>query len=601
MHACNGRYLANPAHEAKVLEKMEPNSLKEAARLAAQAGEQKHAVDLLLLWHKKDCESDARHTPPPRSVGALRHILADLLDGGCNVPWPHTVAELCVERHGPAAGYARKDACLSRAETLDVVQTHMKTRVDPFAIGARVLITEEPSSGRWRGASIRRQRYDRTARHAHGYTWQVEVAGGGTADLPEESVLAPSRGGLPAVLRVAAEVGDTYLAALLVEADVNLYETDDAANTALLIAAKHGQHEVCRILLASPQGRAAHSAEVLARRKWPKEGFKELRNLLRQNAYDLAVSRHGVDSFKTVRVLLPSRSDRMMAELPEALDIDGAAAAAAEAPQPLQTLEAKLAAVRGQPHGRLVDFRDMRWGGAEEAAGGGGEAAGVTTLMLACRMGHLEAVRHLLQAKADVACQTAGDDPCTALGMASEQGFVEIVDELLHARADPNEMWERGANEPNKQMKRMPLLLAAQNGRLRVVEALINAHADVNAFRDRRMVLHYACQYGYEEVAKLLLDNHADINAVSESVDKRTKLIVNTTALMFASRFGHSQCVRLLLERGIDVVTAEIVPKSWGSLHRACANGFAEVADALLDECARCCQYHTRGGLSVAR
>jgi ankyrin repeat protein len=553
------RYLADPVNEKKVFEKMEGDSLKESARLAAQAGMQKHAVGLLLLRHKKkNCTHKCQDT-----VEALERIVNELLDEGCDVPWPATMVELCSQQTN-----GRKDACLSEEKTLNIVQASLEKRVNPFGPGARVLITEEQEQPSWRYARII-QKYQPESQEflERGVTWQVKLPGAGKLELPESAVLAPSRGGLSAVLRVAAEMGDSYLVELLVaKSSFNLYETDESANSALIIAARYRKHQVCRILLKAPQAEQAPSeisaqTEKLAHGHKQPVGFKGLRNTMRQNAYDLAVTKTTVDSYQTVRVILPSTSDKLFTSLESKLpiavqnDTDGS--------------RGKLAEMLNCGGQTMKELKDKVWDDA---------GSGVTTLMLACRLGNKEAVDELIAASADVSAQTAGDDdPCTALGMASEQGHDSIVKALLQAKADPNQLWEKPTNTPTdkKRKKRMAILLAAQGGRENVVAELIKAKADVNASRDGRTVLMHACQYGYKDTAEQLLDAKADIDQKNSHGE---------TALMFASRYGQINVVRLLLKRGINVNEAEIATPTWGSLHRACANGFVEVADALLDE-----------------
>jgi ankyrin repeat protein len=453
------------------------------------------------------------------------------------------VAELCSLRVT-----LRKTECLTKKQIVDIINDRLAKRTDPFGTGMRVLITEEPGFGSWRTATIQRQYSDGDPESSQGYKWRVALAGGGTKELPEEAVLATCRGGLPAVLRVAAETGDTYLASLLVrDVRVNLYETDEAANTALLIAAKSGQDEVCRILLESKQGRATHDEETKKRLK--SKGFKELRNTLRQNAYDLAVSRRDVESFKTVRELLPSRSDRLLKEFKEVdLKSSQALSDVAALEHALATLTQGGEGHEGGEAGATPVCIDEH---AETPLG-----KGVTPLMLACRHGITDAVHRLIAAKASVNAVTAGNDPCTALGMASEQGHLEIVKMLLFANADANELWD----EQNP-TKRPPLLLAAQGGRYEVVAALIASKADVNTSRDRRTVLMHACQYGYSKTAKLLIDGRADINAVNATErggHAHAGHMRRETALMFASRYGQTSCVRLLLEKNINVIDAEV-------------------------------------------
>lgn len=74
--------------------------------------------------------------------------------------------------------------------------------------------------------------------------------------------------------------------------------------------------------------------------------------------------------------------------------------------------------------------------------------------MAACTAGHVDVVRHLLEARAD---PSPGDfEGRTPLHDASEDGRLEIVIELLRAGADPN---------PVSVMGDTPLSLAARNGR----------------------------------------------------------------------------------------------------------------------------------------
>jgi ankyrin repeat protein len=83
---------------------------------------------------------------------------------------------------------------------------------------------------------------------------------------------------------------------------------------------------------------------------------------------------------------------------------------------------------------------------------------GETALMLASREGHLEVVRALFAARADV--NTKDDDGGTALMYASQEGHLEVVRALLTAKADVNVKMNNGATA---------LMYASQNGLLDVV------------------------------------------------------------------------------------------------------------------------------------
>jgi len=65
-----------------------------------------------------------------------------------------------------------------------------------------------------------------------------------------------------------------------------------------------------------------------------------------------------------------------------------------------------------------------------------------------------------------------------------------------------------------------PLLLAAANGHLSVVEYLINQKADINAKDDiGNTHLHYAAVNGHLSVVEYLINQKADINAKNKSVE----------------------------------------------------------------------------------
>lgn len=79
----------------------------------------------------------------------------------------------------------------------------------------------------------------------------------------------------------------------LLDAGTSVYETDARANTALILAARNGCTETCKVLKRNVG-----------------DNLRSVRNRQRQSAYDLAVSgKHTL----VKRVLLPSDSDKVSA------------------------------------------------------------------------------------------------------------------------------------------------------------------------------------------------------------------------------------------------------------------------------------------------
>uniref|UniRef100_A0A7S3TNJ2 Ankyrin repeat protein n=1 Tax=Strombidinopsis acuminata TaxID=141414 RepID=A0A7S3TNJ2_9SPIT len=323
-------------------------------------------------------------------------------------------------------------------------------------------------------------------------------------------------------------MGEVELVDALLKAGVSVYESDAQANTALILAAKNGHADVCRLLKS--QGADEH-----------------VRNAFRENAYDLANNSRRMD---VLRVFNPWASD---------LDVGFQG----------NSFEDKKA------KNTLCEPCDL--------------SNGVTMLMLACRQGDIDAVREILDARQDdpLARTSSG---CTALTMASEEGgeaHVHVVEELLRrCQAEYSFPVEYLLEQYLYSGRKTAMVLAATNGHLEVVKLLANARANINVRTqrmqfidgarvdgDRRTVLHLTCMHGHHDVASFLIDNKADINATNYSGD---------TPLMLAARYGHSQVVKLLLRSNCTVADETMAP-SWSSMHRACGAGHVDVAEALLE------------------
>ncbi len=146
------------------------------------------------------------------------------------------------------------------------------------------------------------------------------------------------------------------------------------------------------------------------------------------------------------------------------------------------------------------------------------------------------AVRRLVASGANV--NVPQGDGMTALHWAAQRGDAAMADALIRAHANVNAATVIDAYTP--------LLIAAKGGQAAVVRALINAGANVNAVAGTGATpLHLAAQSGNADAVAALLDKGADPNA------KET--LWGQTPLVFAAEDNRADVIRLLIKRGADV------------------------------------------------
>jgi len=121
---------------------------------------------------------------------------------------------------------------------------------------------------------------------------------------------------------------------------------------------------------------------------------------------------------------------------------------------------------------------------------------GMTLLWVASQAGRLECVMYLTNSGANINCRHT--DNRTAVWQASQNDHPKVVKWLLDAGADPNASRDFD--------KVSPLHIAAQRGRVQVVETLIQGGADVN---QPNHVGTTPCMK-YRQVVRLLLRAGAD-------------------------------------------------------------------------------------------
>jgi len=187
----------------------------------------------------------------------------------------------------------------------------------------------------------------------------------------------------------------------------------------------------------------------------------------------------------------------------------------------------------------------------------------------------LSTVRLLLQQEVNV--NAVSDEGDTALYRACRSHQLEVVRVLLEAGADVNLTSDR----------RYPLMAACSDGSVELISLLVCAGADAKCSNSSNETCLHVLIDAYlsilnsrtpavgdptvniVNVIKSLLEAGADINARSSQEE---------TALYRASRAGHGDIVRLLLDAGAETDGMS----SCRPLYAACECGYAEIVDLLL-------------------
>ena len=143
-----------------------------------------------------------------------------------------------------------------------------------------------------------------------------------------------------------------------------------------------------------------------------------------------------------------------------------------------------------------VEDMTMEHEGEDEDDDDDDEGWDTTTLLLASEYGYLEVVNALVATGADV--NKADNDGWTPIYVASQDGHLEVVQALIAAGADVNKADNDG---------RTPISRASLKGHLEVVQALIAAGADVSkASNDGWTPIYSASQKGHLEVVQALIE-----------------------------------------------------------------------------------------------
>jgi len=166
----------------------------------------------------------------------------------------------------------------------------------------------------------------------------------------------------------------------------------------------------------------------------------------------------------------------------------------------------------------------------------------------AASLGYVEIVKIFLTQGIDVDIKTEKGG-FSALYLSAQRGHLETVKLLLAKGANANTKTDIGYTALIASARRLsdttfdnPALLGKEN--TEVVKLLLAHGADVNvAYGDGWTALMFAALNGCNTIVKMLLDKGADVNAKFEN---------SKTALLFAAEKGHDEVVKILLSAGAD-------------------------------------------------
>jgi uncharacterized protein len=154
----------------------------------------------------------------------------------------------------------------------------------------------------------------------------------------------------------------------------------------------------------------------------------------------------------------------------------------------------------------------------------------------AAARGDREAVKALLKQAADV--NAAQGDGMTALHWAAMNGDLELTEMLIYAGANVRATTRLGTYTP--------LYLASQQGRGKVIQALVKAGGDVKAGTPNGTTpLMVAAASGELEAVRALVEAGADVNARDG--------VRHQTPLMYAAASNRAAVIAYLASKGADV------------------------------------------------
>ncbi|WCR59052.1 MAG: hypothetical protein PG978_000466 [Wolbachia endosymbiont of Ctenocephalides felis wCfeF] len=149
--------------------------------------------------------------------------------------------------------------------------------------------------------------------------------------------------------------------------------------------------------------------------------------------------------------------------------------------------------------------------------------------------------------------------------LSADNIIEQIKTKLQEEDKETYEKWEKGdfhvdypfaeliTNKYGATTQNTLLSIAAANGCIEVVKALIKSGANVNEAPCGWTPLHFAVCNGYTDIVNILIENKANINAKSNG---------GWTPLLIAHKNGYMSIVKTLLEKGADRSDIQLLKKA---------------------------------------
>lgn len=330
---------------------------------------------------------------------------------------------------------------------------------------------------------------------------------------------------LQLVLQHASKFGEYTIVRLLIEKGVNVNQKDYEGSYPLWIASERGHNIIVQLLLdngADPNlhfgkwGTALHVAT--------REGHVTIIRILIQKGADVDMyswqcgtplyAASKLISSMAIEVLLENGADPNTAS-----DEYGSALYSASQNNSLAAVQLLLEA------GADIHASVTRYG-----------KSGCTPLQAASQRNYKDVVRILINHGADVNNPASIDG--SALYVASEKGYIEVMQQLLDA----------GANCSSGATSLTPLQIASRHGHESAVKLLLDRGADLMECGSEGSALYLASQQGHTNIVRILSDTQVALSGRSSNEAFK----ISSNPLDIALTRGHITVVELLLKRGFD-------------------------------------------------